>query len=236
MRELKFTLTFTIRPLRWLRSITLIAMCGLIMLPPRDTSSAADNITQAQLLTPAQVERMAMIDRIEDELRPRMANATGREVHDITVAIVDESREQGVDPLFILALIESESGFDMHAVSAVIDRNGNPKANARGLMQLIPSTARAMGVVNTFDPVDNVRGGIRYVGHLVRSGFGKRGGPSSVLLAYNQGPKRAVDYFRGEIDMPDEAAVFIPRVVGRYQKFLAKFGEDPSRAKRLFRA
>ncbi len=221
MKEIKLTLT--IRPLRWLRNVGLAAVCAPILFSPQHAGQASE-----PQLTSAQIQRLAAINKIEAEIRPRMLpKATPKEVHGVAAAIVDESVKAAVDPLFILALIESESGFDIEAVS---------RTGARGLMQVIPGTWKKMSSAKRmFDPVENVRTGIRYVGHLAASGFGKRGGPSSVLLAYNQGPGRAAAYFRNGGPMPNEASVFIPRVMYRYQKFLAKFGENPRRARDLFR-
>jgi soluble lytic murein transglycosylase len=150
------------------------------------------------------------------------------EVRQIAAAIVEECEQTGVDPLFVLAIIESESSFDIEAVSPT---------GARGLMQIVPSTFRQMSEAKRiFDPVENVRAGIRYVRHLWNSGFGKRGGPESVLLAYNQGPGAALAILKGTRQRPAEAQVYVPRVMNRYRALLSKYGHDPKDAKKLFLA
>jgi soluble lytic murein transglycosylase-like protein len=73
--------------------------------------------------------------------------------------ITGASSKWGIDPSLVKAVIKAESDFDPHAVS---------KAGARGLMQLMPETARLMGVNNLDDPEENVEGGIRYLKYLLK--------------------------------------------------------------------
>lgn len=80
-----------------------------------------------------------------------------------------------VDPKLVMAIISVESGFNIHAVS--------PK-NARGLMQLIPATAKRFHVKNSFDAEDNIKGGMAYLRWLLT--FFK-GDVSLVAAAYNAG-------------------------------------------------
>lgn len=217
----------------WLRNAAAASAAVAVLLNPTYISKASDKVPAPQL-SPATIARLEKVERVRTEVSTRMTQSPPQEAKRVADAIVDECDKTGVDPLFVLAIIESESGFNTHAISAVIDRNGNPKANAIGLMQLLPSTAREMGVSNIFDPADNVRGGIRYIRHLWGKGFGRRGGPESVLLAYNQGPKKAIEVFKEGSPMPDEAQVFVPRVMAKYRSFLVKHGYKAKDAKRLF--
>jgi len=91
-------------------------------------------------------------------------------------AIIESAAlEQGIHPDLVYAVAEVESNFNPWAVSS---------KGAQGLMQLMPETARGLGVVNAFDPVDNVRGGARYLRRLLdRFGGDKR----LALAAYNAG-------------------------------------------------
>jgi soluble lytic murein transglycosylase-like protein len=68
-----------------------------------------------------------------------------------------------LDPRLVEAVISVESGWNPEAISA---------KSAEGLMQLMPATSRQFGVQNAFDPADNVRGGVRDLGNLVRHSDG----------------------------------------------------------------
>ncbi len=92
--------------------------------------------------------------------------------------------EYKLEPQLVLSIIETESNFDTVALS--------PK-NARGLMQLIPETAARFGVRNSFDPAQNIRGGMAYLRWLLAY---FEGDVSLVAAAYNAG-EGAVERYRG---------------------------------------
>ena len=99
--------------------------------------------------------------------------------------IVDQlAPEYGLDPLLVYSVIAVESNFKTKAVS---------HANAQGLMQLIPATAKRFGVRNSFDPKQNVRGGMKYLRWLLKK---FKGNVDHALAGYNAG-EGAVMKYRG---------------------------------------
>ncbi len=99
--------------------------------------------------------------------------------------IVQAAREYRIDPTLIAAVIRAESDFDPSAIS---------RKGARGLMQLMPATARRMGVRRDFDPRENIRGGTAYLAELAER-YGEKA-VELILAAYNAG-ERAVEEFGG---------------------------------------
>lgn len=91
------------------------------------------------------------------------------------------SRHQ-VDPALIKAIIMVESGYNPGAVS---------KKGAKGLMQLMPRTARALGVVDVFDPEHNINAGVRYFKRLMKQFDGDT---RLALAAYNTGSSTVRKY------------------------------------------
>lgn len=120
--------------------------------------------------------------------------------------IREHARTHQVPAELVRAVMQVESCFDRRAVSRV---------GARGLMQLMPQTAAALGVKDSFDPSQNIEGGARYLG-MMRKRY-----PSDwklALAAYNAGPG-AVDRHRGVPPYP-ETLGYVKRVMSLYEKGL----------------
>lgn len=95
----------------------------------------------------------------------------------LAAIISDAAKKYAVDPNLIAAMAFRESRFDPHAVSS---------RGAQGIMQLMPRTARALGVRDAFDPRDNVMGATKYLASLL----GRfNGNVEMTLAAYNAGPE-----------------------------------------------
>jgi soluble lytic murein transglycosylase-like protein len=104
----------------------------------------------------------------------------------------------------VRAVINVESGFEARAVS---------KADARGLMQLLPSTAARMMVDDIFDPRQNIFGGVRYL-RVLANLF--NGDLLLTLAAYNAGPDAVVKH--GGIPPYAETRAYVAKVVAQYRQ------------------
>ncbi len=113
----------------------------------------------------------------------------------------------GVDPALVEAIIANESGFDPYARSS---------AGARGLMQLMPQTAAALGVDDPDDPAQNVRGGTRYL----RSLLDRFGDVRLAVAAYNAGPAAVARY--GGIPPFAETERYVRSVLSSYRAATAR--------------
>jgi soluble lytic murein transglycosylase-like protein len=95
----------------------------------------------------------------------------------LATIITSAAKKYGVDPNLIAAMAFRESSFNSSAVSS---------RGAQGIMQLMPRTARALGVKNAFDPQESIFGGTKYMKSLLDR-FG--GNVDVALAAYNAGPE-----------------------------------------------
>jgi soluble lytic murein transglycosylase-like protein len=96
--------------------------------------------------------------------------------------IAEAAERYELDPALIKAIIRTESSFNPTVVSPV---------GAQGLMQLMPALAAEMGVVNPFDPRDNIMGGAKYLRRLLDA---TRGSIPLTLASYNAGPGNVARY------------------------------------------
>lgn len=119
----------------------------------------------------------------------------GKEIH-------QAAANSGMDEDLVSSVISAESGFNPSAIS--------PK-NAQGLMQLIPSTSRAYGVKQPFNPAQNIEGGTRYLKDLLDQ---YHGDTALALAAYNAGPKR-VEQYHG-VPPYSETRAYLKRVSKKY--------------------
>jgi soluble lytic murein transglycosylase-like protein len=123
---------------------------------------------------------------------------------DLGEMLTQAGHEHNLDVDLLASLVKAESGGNAHAVSP---------AGARGLMQLMPATARGLGVNDSFKPEQNVRGGSTYLDALLTRYHDNM---ALALAAYNAGPE-AVDKYHG-IPPYRETRVYVARVIHEFNR------------------
>lgn len=119
----------------------------------------------------------------------------------IRAMIEEAANNHNIDPDLLDALVQAESNYKPDAVSS---------KRAMGLTQLMPATARALGVQDPFDPAQNLNGGARYLSQMLRT----HGSLEHALAAYNAGPGNVAKY--GGIPPFAETQEYVRKVMGLY--------------------
>jgi soluble lytic murein transglycosylase-like protein len=135
-------------------------------------------------------------DEVLDEVVPAVAGGK-----DLAAMAIAAARRHSLDPDLVQAVVAVESGFRPDAVS--------PKG-AQGLMQLMPYTARALGVKDSFDPAANLDGGTRYLRALIKR-YG--GDVTRALAAYNAGEGAVARH--GGVPPYPETLAYVRKVLER---------------------
>lgn len=119
------------------------------------------------------------------------------------IAMIDKvAKKHGVDQKLVRALVRQESGFNPNATS---------HCGAQGLMQLMPATAKGLGVTDAYNPVQNVEGGVKYLKGLLNK---YNGNVILALAAYNAGPG-AVDKY-GNVPPYKETQNYVKSILANY--------------------
>jgi soluble lytic murein transglycosylase-like protein len=113
------------------------------------------------------------------------------------------SKKYDVPSGLIRAVIKAESNYDPTSVSS---------AGAKGLMQLMDETAKLVGVEDSFDPAQNIDGGVAFLQYVLKR-YGNN--VELALAAYNAGPG-AVDKYDG-VPPYQETQIYVKRVIGYWQ-------------------
>jgi NO-binding membrane sensor protein with MHYT domain len=203
-------------------SLLTLAICGLDFVAIRGVpakleppANVSDKITMPKQLGSLADERMieGSVNKSNGAMSARPAAARTAPSTVVPSTVVPSPKEiaalaariaiaQKIDPLLVLAIIETESAFQVGAVSA---------GNAQGLMQLMPETARRFGAKNLLDPAENIRAGIKYL-HWLLAYF--EGDVSLALAAYNAGEGAVLRY--GGVPPYPETLAYVQKIRTRY--------------------
>src|SRR5262245_8618677 len=162
----------------------LVALAALASVPTatrpdlfgrRNAARGLENIDQ-----PPQEPGSPLLGDLPPDTPPDELTPEGRELYE---SIIQEAAAlHGVDEDLVRAVIQTESGFKPTAVS---------RTGAQGLMQMMPATAKRMGVEDPFDPRENIMGGVKYL-RLLLDKF--KGNVPLALAGYNAGPRKVARY------------------------------------------
>ena len=156
----------------------------------------------------ATVQATSSTDNVyEADVYTGYTGSTAATASEIDAAVEKAACGTGLDPDLIRAVIQTESSFRSNAVSS---------CGAQGLMQLMPGTARELGVTDAFDPEQNVMGGSTY---LVKQ-LQRFGDVRLALAAYNTGPGQVASYGITDADDSGQFSQLSERVRGYVNKVL----------------
>ncbi len=124
--------------------------------------------------------------------------------------IIKAANRHGVDPAIIKAIIKAESRYNPRALS---------KRGAKGLMQLMPGTAKALGVKDIFNPAHNIDGGTKYFKELLTKFGGKI---EYAIAAYNAGSAKVKKY--GGIPPFKVTRRYVRKVIRYYEEYKKSIG------------
>lgn len=152
------------------------------------------------------INSLAEKDKFKPGVTAPVGTVSGRlDSASVQPYIQEAAAAHGVDPALIEAVIKQESGYDPNAQSGV---------GAQGLMQLMPETAKELGVQNSLDPRQNVMGGAKYLRRLMDMYDGNM---TKAIAGYNAGPGN-VDHYGGVPPFP-ETQDYVQKVLNNYQGF-----------------
>ena len=185
----------------------------MCMLPDPNTYVVEREESHTQLIATLQAEHNAKLEAEElarqAVLAEKAANAARAErlfkrQRKIYRMVKRVARKYRVDPKLVMSFIAIESGFDTYATSV---------KNAQGLMQLMPFTAERFGIRDSYNPNENIKGGVRYLRWLLAY---YQGNVELVAAAYNAG-ERAVDRYRG-VPPYKETQNYVKKIAKLYGK------------------
>ena len=144
-------------------------------------------------------EKMAQ-DKPKDEIEKTTFKNSKENIETL---IEKYAQKNNLDPDFIKAVVKQESGFNPDATS---------KCGAMGLMQLMPQTAKGLGVTDAYDPEQNIEGGVKYLKSMMNR---FNNDPKLALAAYNAGPGAVQRY--GDVPPYRETQNYVKNILASYE-------------------
>ncbi len=165
-------------------SVLMFWICGVVMMLMVFLSPFYQGRTDTHAVADSFVVHEALPEGNTDcALKNNVVSVDTRKSEGLFYQIIQKAADlNDVDPALVKAIIMAESSFNPRAVS---------KKGAEGLMQLMPTTAKALGVEDSFNPEHNIKGGVRYFRQLMDQ-FG--GDTKLALAAYNAGSTKVRSY------------------------------------------
>lgn len=160
--------------------------------PSAEVKSEIMNATKNGISSES-IGKFGALTGIKNKFNALKASNLGMEIPNVSskapkaqiLSMIDKvAKKHGVDEKLVRALVRQESGFNPNATS---------HCGAMGLMQLMPATAKGLGVTEPYNPVQNVEGGVKYLKSMLNK---YNGNVILALAAYNAGPG-AVDKYDG---------------------------------------
>jgi soluble lytic murein transglycosylase-like protein len=214
-------------PIAFANKRVYICLLLTVVMQAASPMRAADAVASPSPAAETAATRKTVVVRVDPRTRKLVRKVVAspgatslKPVPEAISALVEQSaRAHNVDPLLVNSIIQVESNYNAYAIS--------PKG-AEGLMQLMPPTARMLGVSNSFDPSENIEAGVKYLKSLQDLYKDDR----LALAAYNAGPG-AVDKYKWIPPYP-ETQKYVENVGKRYdaarQSAAAKASPSPTPA------
>lgn len=160
------------------------------------------NIIERRFMLPTnQAPLGAFADVLAEAQQNSVPAALSSDQQSVAKLVEFSARQHGVDPKLALAVARTESGLETASISP---------AGAVGVMQLMPETARDLGVRNINDPRENVDGGVRYLRQMLNT---FNGDVVKAVAAYNAGPEAVRNY--GGVPPYAETKSYVAKVVSQ---------------------